>query len=104
MDFPEPLFESHLHNRKICLACATRFAKTVLRTTDREVVPLCEDCASDWNIHGYQILRRIKPAKLVRRLATFKLRHPFRPPSWPALWRDLRGFSAWGKKMRKWMR
>jgi hypothetical protein len=104
MDFPEPLFEAHLNQQKVCLICAKRFAKTVLRTTDREIVPLCEDCSSDWNLYGYPILKRIKPGVLLRRLLAFKLRHPFRRPSWLTIGRDINGLKDWAGKMRKWMR
>ena len=104
MDFPEPLFESHLHQRKVCLVCAKKYAKTVLRTVEREIVPVCADCASDWNFYGYHVLRRIKPGRLVGRLLAFKLRHPFQRPSWPTIWRDVVGLKEWAGKMRKWMR
>ncbi|MFL5343105.1 MAG: hypothetical protein ACJ8F7_23485 [Gemmataceae bacterium] len=103
MDFPEPLFEGALHRRAVCLACGRRPARSVLRTPGREVVPLCADCAADWNLYGYQLLKRVRPGPLVRRLLRFKLGHPFRGPSWPALVRDLRGFSDWAKRMRRWM-
>jgi hypothetical protein len=103
MDLPEPLFESHLHQRKTCLVCGERYARTVLRTTGREVVPLCENCSADWNIYGYQILRRIKPGPLLRRLLAFKLRHPFARPSLRAIWRDIAGLQAWARRMKKWM-
>jgi len=104
MDLPEPLFESALHDRKVCLVCARRYAKTVLRTTEREIVPVCEDCASDWNFYGYQILKRIKPGRLVQRLLAFKLRHPFQRPSLLVVWRDVAALKEWAGKMRKWMR
>jgi transposase-like protein len=104
MDFPEPLFESTLHHRKACLVCGKNYATKVLRTTDREIVPVCDDCSSDWNLYGYQILKRIKPGRLIRRLMMFKLGHPFRPPSWRAVGRDLRGLTEWAKKMKRWMR
>ena len=35
----------------------------VLRTIDHEIVPVCEDCSSDWNLYGYLILKRIKPGR-----------------------------------------
>jgi hypothetical protein len=103
-DFPEPLFETHLAKPKVCLVCGRREAEMVLRTTNDEIVPLCRDCSADWNVYGYQILRRIKPGRLIRRLLTFKLRHPFRPPSVAALWRDIDGLKNWARKMKKWMR
>ncbi len=83
---------------------AEREATTVLRTTNEEIVPLCGDCAADWNVYGYQILRRIKPGRLIRRLLLFKLRHPFQQPSLAAIWRDVEKLQAWARKMKKWMR
>lgn len=76
----------------------------VLRTTSREIVPICDDCSSLWNTHGYQILRHIKPATLLRRIVWFKLLHPFQKPSWLEIWRDLAGLKAWAGKMKRWMK
>ncbi len=104
IDFPEPLFEAQLHQTKLCLACARRPAATVLRSSSREIVPIFEDCSKDWNIHGYQILRRIKPARLVQRIVKFKLMHPFQRPSLRTIWRDVNGLKEWAGKMRKWMK
>lgn len=104
IDLPEPLFEANLHQRKVCLVCARKHAEMVLRTTTTEVVPICGDCSIDWNIYGYEILRRIKPGPLVKRLLWFKLAHPFQAPSLRAIWRDLDGLKAWAAKMKKWMR
>jgi hypothetical protein len=104
MDFPEPLFESHLHERKACLVCGARRAATVLRTTGREIVPICPDCSTDWNFVGYAILKRIKPRRLLRSLALFKLSHPFQKPSWRTILRDLRVLQDWARNMRRWMK
>ncbi len=103
MEFPEPLFESHLHQRKICLVCARKYAKTVLRSTDREIVPICEDCSADWNFYGYQILKRIKPGPLVKGLLWFKARHLLGQPTWRTIWRDIRLLKEWAGRMKKWM-
>ena len=102
MDFPEPLFEATLNERKACLACGQKLAETVLRSTTREIVPLCADCSVDWNIHGYQILRRIRPAVLLRRLALFKIRRPFQRPSMLSIRDDLKRLQDWSQKMKKW--
>lgn len=104
IDLPEPLFEADLHQRKVCLVCAQRFAETVLRTTTTEVVPICRNCSIDWNIYGYEILKRIKPGPTVKRLLLFKLGHPFQSPSLKTIWRDLEGLKGWAAKMKKWMR
>lgn len=103
MDFPEPLYETtDLHSRKMCLICASKFAESVLRTTDREIVPLCKDCAADWNFHGYSILKRIRPGRLIWQTAAFKARHPFQQPSLAAIWQDVKRLQAWAKNMKKW--
>jgi len=86
----------------MCLVCARALAGSVLRTTNREVVPLCQDCATDWNIYGYEILKRIKPMRLLKRTVLFKLRHPLRP-SLRTILRDIKGLQDWAGKMRKWM-
>jgi len=101
-DFPEPLFESHLQGSRMCLVCARNLADSVLRTTSREVVPLCKDCAADWNIYGYEILRRIKPKRLIKRTLLFKLQHPFQPSA-RSIVRDIRGLQGWAAKMKRWM-
>jgi len=104
MDFPEPLFESGLHQPKICLVCARSHATRALRTIGREIVPICAGCSSDWNLYGYEILKRIKPRRLIQRLLLFKLLHPFRPPSWRTIFRDLGTLKEWARRMKKWMR
>lgn len=102
MDYPEPLFEAGLHHRRVCLGCARQFARTVLRTTEHEIVPICAACSAAWNFHGYQILRRIKPARLVWRLVVFKLMHPFRTPGWREIVDNLKRLKEWARKMRRW--
>ena len=104
MDFPEPLYETtFLQSRRMCLVCARKHAESVLRTTDREIVPLCKDCAADWNSYGYVILKRITAGRLIRRTVVFKLLHPFQQPSLWTIWHDIKALQAWAKKMRKWM-
>jgi hypothetical protein len=104
IDLPDPLFESGLHQRKVCLVCAKQPAETVLRTTTAEIVPICRDCSIDWNIYGYEILKRIKPPQLIKGLLLFKLLHPFQQPTIMTLRRDIGGLQSWAGKMKKWMR
>jgi len=104
LDFPEPLYETtFLQSRRMCLVCARKFAESVLRTTVKEIVPLCKDCAVDWNFYGYLILKRIKPSRLIWRTLVFKILHPFQPPSLRTIWQDIKNLQAWGAKMKKWM-
>lgn len=104
MDFPEPLYETTpVHSRKMCLVCAREYAQSVLRTTDKEIVPLCKDCAADWNIYGYLILKRITPRRLIWRTLLFKALHPFQQPSLRIIWQDVRSLQVWAKKMKQWM-
>jgi hypothetical protein len=101
MEFPEPLFEScYMTQPKLCLVCGQKVAKTVLRGTERDVCPLCEDCSADWNFPGYSVLKRIKPLRLMANIFLFKLMHPWRP-SLGAIWGDIQSFKQWGKHMRK---
>lgn len=104
MDFPEPLYETtYLQSRRMCLVCARRFAESVLRTTDKEVVPLCKDCAADWSFYGYLILKRIKPSRFIWRTFVFKTLHPFQQPSLPTIWQDMKALQTWAEKMKKWV-
>jgi len=103
MEFPEPLFESCVEGRRLCLVCARKPARRALWTVSRPIVPLCEDCRADWNFYGYLILRRIKPGDLILRVIQYKLLHPFQAPSCLAIWRDLRAFQEWAGTMKKFM-
>jgi hypothetical protein len=104
MDFPEPLYEAtYLLSRRMCLVCAKKHAESVLRTTEKEIVPLCKDCAADWNIYGYLILKRIKPGRLIWRTVVFKILHPFQQPALRTIWQDMKALQAWAEKMKKWM-
>jgi hypothetical protein len=103
MEFPEPLYEAtYLQSRRMCLVCARKYAESVLRTTEKEIVPLCEDCAADWNFYGYLILKRIKPTRLIWRTLGFKILHPFQQPSLRTIWQDIKTLQAWSEKMKKW--
>lgn len=104
MDFPDPLYESPcLESPRMCLVCARKHAASVLRTTDREIVPLCVECAAEWNAYGYLILRRIKPGRLIWRTLIFKAIHPFQQPSIRRIWQDISALQAWAQHMKKWM-
>jgi hypothetical protein len=105
MDFPEPLFESHLEGKKLCLACGSHYATKALWKTDGIcLVPICGNCSFDWNFYGYHILTRIKPAQLVTNILWFKALHPFQKPSLMAIWRNLEIIKEWGRKMKKFIR
>lgn len=104
MDFPEPLYETtYMQSRRMCLVCARKHAESVLRTTEKEIVPLCKDCAADWNAYGYSILKRIKPFRLIRRTLVFKILHLFQQPSLRIIWQDIQALQLWAEKMKKWM-
>ena len=101
MDFPEPLFEStHLTKPKVCLVCGKKQAKTVLRNTERDVCPLCVDCSANWNFHGYDILKRVKPLYLLWNIYKFKVMHPFQV-SPLTIWADVKSLQQWGKHMKQ---
>lgn len=102
MEFPDLLFESPLNDVKqarACLVCGKCKAETFLRNQERVIVPMCRTCGSDWNFHGYYILRRLKPKQLLWNLFKYKLTH-FRPSLY-RLYRDVKGYAAWGKKMKR---
>jgi hypothetical protein len=101
---PEPLFESfHIPTPKVCLRCGQRRATSLLFSTldMRPVLPLCSNCAADWNIDGYRILKGVSAKTLLWRLLSFKLKHPFSAPSALDIKRDLQGFQRWASKMKK---
>ncbi len=102
-EFPEPLFEcAWVTGKRICLVCGSNKAETCLRT-DKEVVPLCNGCSKDWNFHGYYILQRLTPFQLCKKLTWYKLTHPFEA-SWGTIISDLKGYSEWAKKMKKYLK
>lgn len=101
---PEPLFQTnYIEGSHVCLACANGLATTMLREAlhNKEIVPLCNDCSSDWNIYSYYILKRIKPTKLLFNLAKFKILHPFKSPPTSVIIGDISRMNRWAKKMRK---
>lgn len=107
MEFPDILFESYYNEtgkEKLCLVCGKDRAESYLRNMSRIIVPMCKTCGSDWNFHGYYILRRLKPKELFNTILNYKwemykkLRFG---PSWYQILTDLRAYAAWGKKMKK---
>jgi len=104
-EFPEPLWEAHLQTKrkKLCLVCSQEWAVMALRGDNSEIVPICKGCSADWNFYGYEILKRIKPKRLITRTLWFKLKHPFSCSLWD-VWKDVQGLQKWVKKMRKWIK
>lgn len=101
MEFPDILFQAGYEVKdRMCLACGKDTATSVLCTTSKEIVPLCDRCGSDWNFHGYYILKRLKPTKLLGNILKYKLSHPFKP-SFVTIYRDLKSYNEWGKNMKK---
>jgi len=100
-EFPEPLWETYyLTKPKICLACGQGKAESVLRNGDKDVCPLCKKCAIVWNGHGYCLLKRIKPLKVLWNIYLYKLRHWW-TPSWVTIYQDIRSFYKWATYMKK---
>jgi hypothetical protein len=98
---PEPLYESFLlPSPKVCLVCAGRGANSALYSGTRLIVPLCKECAVDWNIHGYDLLKTVRPKKLMLRLAKYKLFHLFAAPSIIEIAKDVVEMARWSKKMK----
>jgi hypothetical protein len=98
---PEPLYESVLlPTPKVCLVCACRPAHSALYAGTRLIVPLCKDCAADWNAYGYDTLKRVRPKELVWRLAKYKALHPFRRPGLAEIYKDVAAMAQWSKKMK----
>ena len=102
MEFPDILFASYFNETrkaKVCFVCGSAKAECYLRNMSRIIVPMCDTCTSDWNFHGYYILRRLKPNKLIWNIFKYKLTHF--SPSWYQIYQDLKAYAAWGKKMKK---
>lgn len=99
--FPEPLFESWLIENKVCLVCGTTKASSCLRTTSKFIIPICNFCSSEWNFHGYYILRRIKPKKLFWNIFKYKL--SCLRPSWFSVIKDISNLLNWSKKMKRYL-
>jgi hypothetical protein len=98
---PEPLYESFLlPSPKVCLVCACRPASSALYAGTRLVVPLCKECAADWNGHGYDILKRVRPKQLVACLTKYKALHLFRRPGMIEIVQDVAAMAKWSAKMK----
>ena len=87
--------------KKVCLVCGDAHATKILRTTQAEIVPMCDTCSTDWNFYGYRILKRVKPKELRGRVFKFKIKHFWTTQSFLACRRDGQRYAAWGKKMKK---
>jgi hypothetical protein len=101
---PEPLFETfHMPAPKVCLRCGRERASSLLYSPlgMRPVLPLCFNCAADWNFHGYHILKGLSAKTLLWRLATFKLKHPLSRPSILEISQDLKNLLRWVRKMKR---
>lgn len=100
MEIPQLLYESvYLTERKLCLVCGSKEAKSVLRTSSNEVCPLCEDCSFRWNFYRYSILKKIKIGQLLKRVLWYKLFHW--NPSILTIWRDLTRFKDWSEHIKQ---
>ena len=98
---PEPLYESFfLPSPKVCLVCGRRPANSALYSGVRLVVPLCKECAADWNVHGYDILKKVKPKQLVVQLTKYKAMHLWRRPGLIEILKDVTAMARWSKKMK----
>jgi hypothetical protein len=97
----EPLFESWIEGKHLCLVCTKKCAVRALWTGTRVIVPLCEDCASKWNVYDYIILKKIKPLKLMWGIVKFKIFHPFQQPSLLSICKSAKTFKEWAEKMKR---
>lgn len=99
--FPEPLYETYITKKKICLVCGSAKAVSVLRTPSTEIFPLCEGCSTRWNFYGYEIFKKVKPKQLLWNLVKFKLLHPFYD-GYVSIYKNLKIIEAWSTKMKRW--
>lgn len=98
---PEPLFETFYEAEgRVCLVCCSAASSSALRSvhSGRNVVPICDGCASGWRFHGYYVLKRLGHWSRMWRLFCYKLRHPV-GCSLAAVVADVVGMSRWAKKM-----
>jgi hypothetical protein len=101
---PEPLFEVvQMPAPKVCLRCGRERATSLLYSSlgMRPVLPLCSNCAADWNVAGYHILKDMNAKTLLWELMKFKLRHPFGRPSIFEIRDDLQNLQRWVRKMQR---
>jgi hypothetical protein len=101
---PEPLFESPLlPSPKVCLRCGQNRATSLLYSPlgMKPILPLCANCAVDWNNAGYRILKGMDAKILLWRLLKYKLAHPVSPPSIVEIGKDLQALRRWTSKMQR---
>jgi len=78
-----------------------RNSGSVLNSFDgAPVVPLCGDCSARWNVHGYEILKAVRPATILWHLFKFKVVRPFYGPSVRSIVAGLSRFLGWSKRFR----
>lgn len=100
---PHPLYDTRfIKMKKVCLVCGWGPGTLVLRTTSKDVVPLCEACGKEWHMYGYSILSRLTPKQLVHNVWWWKHTHWWDTQSLWACYKDLKAFQAWAKLMKKW--
>jgi hypothetical protein len=102
-EFPEPLYETYICKKKVCLVCGSAKAKSVLRTTTTEIFPICSGCSFGWNFYGYEILKKVKPKQLIWNLVKFKLMHPFYG-GLISIYKNLKTIEAWASKMKRYLK
>jgi hypothetical protein len=90
--FPETLYEANIQKKSVCLVCAKDKATSLLRSTSREVAPICKNCAADWNWYGYAIFKKIRPKQLRRSLVWYKILYWFDTQSPLQLYRDAKKY------------
>ena len=86
--------------RRSVWSAQCRPAHSALYAGTRLIVPLCQECAADWNAYGYDILKRVRPKQLVWRLAKYKALHLFGRPTLKEIYRDVAAMAQWSKKMK----
>lgn len=101
--FPEIVYETYCisSKKKPCFVCGSKKAISVLRSVEREIIPLCKDCSFKWNFYSIEVLKAIRPKQLVWNLLKFKLLHWFGVQSLYRTYKDLKVFQEWEKKNRK---
>lgn len=94
--FPDPLYESFYNaSGKFCFLCGKKSHSCLYRKTT-PLIPLCKCCSSDWNFHGYEILKRIK----IQKLLLFKLKYMLRKPSFLSLIKNIHELRNWIKDVK----
>ena len=100
MNFPEPLFETHVPKNRVCVVCGKCGADSSLVTPSGScVIPICENCSKRWNSYGYEILKKIKFFDLIKNLMFFKLKNS--NPSITQIFKDIISLQNWSKSVKK---